>query len=239
MELDEAAIAASRGSVGGGGMIKRLMMMSMLASAVGVPYVLSTGSAWVSSIKSQFTSTEAPAKLTPPADKNSTLATSRAVLDLPAAMPGSNRKLPPVEGYGAQDLAEVLNFNATPQWVMARWPRVTVGLAELDLQGYRVPLVTGTREDDLAGSLTYYFDPEQRLQLIHFRGKTGNPHKLVRLVMSQYGLVPQPSPDPGLQLFQLKWNGKPISELQVRTANLVRAAQPNARFQIEMGLKRP
>src|SRR5262245_34539652 len=27
------------------------------------------------------------------------------------------------------DLAEVLNFDVTPAWVMARWPRVSAGLA--------------------------------------------------------------------------------------------------------------
>ena len=38
----------------------------------------------------------------------------------------------PIEGYGRYNLAEVLDFDGTPEWVMARWPRVTVGLAELD-----------------------------------------------------------------------------------------------------------
>ena len=81
----------------------------------------------------------------------------------------------PIEGYGTYDLGEVINFGATPSWIMTRWPRVTVGLAELDMQGYRVPLVTGTKYDDLAGSLTYYFDQDQRVKLIHFRGTTGDP----------------------------------------------------------------
>ena len=48
-------------------------------------------------------------------------------------------------------------------------------LAELDVQGYRVPLVTGTSRDDLAGSLTYYFDKTHHVTHIHFRGTTGDP----------------------------------------------------------------
>jgi hypothetical protein len=121
---------------------------------------------------------------------------------------------------------------------MSRWPRVTAGLAEPELQGYRVPLVTGTGENDLAGSLTYYFDQDQRVKLIHFRCTTGNPQQLVTYVTSRYGLTPQPTGDPGLQLYQVKWNGKPMSELRIRTATILRAAQPYSRFHVELAMKR-
>jgi hypothetical protein len=116
---------------------------------------------------------------------------------------------------------------------------VTVGLADLDMQGYRVPLVTGTGYDDLAGSLTYYFDQNQQVKLIHFRGTTGDPRKLVALVMSQYKFLPQASGDPSLQLYQVKWNGKPISELQVHTADGLRASEPYSRFTVELAINRP
>ena len=122
---------------------------------------------------------------------------------------------------------------------MARWPRVTSGLAELDLQGYRVPLVTGTAEDDLAGSLTYYFDKNQHVAFINFKGTTGNPRKLISLVMSRYRFLPQKTDDPGLALYQVKWNGQPQSELRIRTARVVRANQPHARYEIDLAMKRP
>ena len=223
-------------------MIRRVMMISMIASAIGVPYIVTSASGWWRSAKSSFTSsTSEPAD---PAAVNVQAAASapqaRTMFDdreVPTL--AATKKLPPVEGYGAHDLSEVFNFNGSPGWVMSRWPRVTVGLAELDMQGYRVPLVTGTAQDDLAGSLTYYFDDKQHVKLIHFRGTTGNPHKLVSLVMSRYGLKPQATPDPSMQLYQLKWNGKPVSELQVRTARVVRAAQPYTRCQVELALKRP
>ena len=63
-------------------------------------------------------------------------------------------------------LAEVLRFDVTVAWVMQRWPRVSTGLPYLQLQGYRVPLVTGTTVADLAGSLTYYFNAQQQVQRI-------------------------------------------------------------------------
>ena len=79
-------------------------------------------------------------------------------------------------------LAEVLRFDATVDWVLQRWPRVTTGLPYLQLQGYRVPLVTGTGLADVAGSLTYYFNARQQVQRITFRGTTGDPQRFGSLV---------------------------------------------------------
>ncbi len=109
---------------------------------------------------------------------------------------------------------------------MARWPRVTTGLAQPDLQGYRVPLVTGTAESDLAGSLTYYFDNQQQVKFITFHGVTGDPRKIVGLVVQKYGFRPEQTDDPSLGMYLVKWNGKPISELRVQTARVLRADQP-------------
>ena len=65
-------------------------------------------------------------------------------------------------------LEEVLRFDVTTAWVLSKWPRVSANLAELDMQGYRVPLVTGTGDADVAGSLTYYFNAKQRSGADHF-----------------------------------------------------------------------
>ena len=74
-----------------------------------------------------------------------------------------------------QDASSVFDFQITPEWIVAHWPAVSTGLAQLQLEGYRVPLVTGTAQHDLAGSLTYYFNAEQKLQQITFVGTTGDP----------------------------------------------------------------
>jgi len=220
------------------------MFSSVMLSAVVVPYVMSTGSEWWTTIKSKVSSMTAsanPAATTELTDMSSTGISHAAGQAAFAghSLGGAHQpsKLP-VEGYAAQNLSDVINFNATPQWIMMRWPRVTVGLAELDMQGYRVPLVTGTGYDDLAGSLTYYFDNDQRVKLIHFRGTTGDPRKIVGLVMQQYSFLPQPTGDPALQLYQVKWNGKPISELRVQSASVLRSDEPYSRFAVELALKR-
>jgi len=225
-------------------MLRKFMFSGVMLSAVVVPYVMSTGSEWWTTIKSKVSSMTASAPDNPATSADLSTASVSHDPGIHASFVGHSlggthqpSKLP-VEGYAAQNLADVINFNATPQWIMMRWPRVTVGLAELDMQGYRVPLVTGTGYDDLAGSLTYYFDNDQRVKLIHFRGTTGDPRKIVGLVMQQYSFLPQPTGDPALQLYQVKWNGKPVSELRVQSASVLRSDEPYSRFAVELTLKR-
>ena len=65
----------------------------------------------------------------------------------------------------------VFDFQITPESIVAHWPAVSTGLAQLQLEGYRVPLVTGTAKHNLAGSLTWYFNAQQKLQQITFVGR--------------------------------------------------------------------
>jgi hypothetical protein len=222
-------------------MLKRLFFLSVMIGMVGMPYLMSSSSQWWNSLTSQFSGGSADGKA--------------AAASAGAKQPGSSSTAKgdrngakgfdtvansrTIEGPAAQNLAEVIQFDGSPAWVMARWPRVTAGLADLDLQGYRVPLVSGTSQDDLAGSLTYYFDKNQRMSRIIFHGATGDPRKLIALVTSRYNFEPQKTDDPSLALFQAKWNGKPHSELRIRPARVVRADQPYARFEVDLAMKRP
>jgi hypothetical protein len=133
-------------------------------------------------------------------------------------------------------MAEAITFDVTPSWLYGRWPRVTTGLPEGDLQGYRVPLVTGTREDDVAGSLTYYFTARQTCQRITFQGTTGDPRKVIAHIVGRFGLIERTSNDPGTQLYQTRWNGKPVSELRIKAAPVVSASAPLARYEVQWTL---
>jgi hypothetical protein len=139
-------------------------------------------------------------------------------------------------GVPLVDIEECLRFDVTAAWILGRWPRVTAGLPDHDLQGYRVPLVTGTQEDDLAGSLTYYFNKNQRCQRITFQGTTGDARKLIGYLTARYGFKQQTSSDPNLYLYQIRWNGGPLSELHIRPARIVRADAPQARFEVLLAL---
>jgi hypothetical protein len=116
---------------------------------------------------------------------------------------------------------------------------VSTGLADLDLQGYRVALVTGTTDSDLAGSLTYYFNKKKEVERITFHGLSGDPRRLVSVVTGRYELKPQKSDDPALTLFARKRWGKAESELRIRPAAVLRSELPQARYEIELAIKRP
>jgi hypothetical protein len=92
---------------------------------------------------------------------------------------------PPIE--------QLFRFDVTPQWVTSRWPQVSTVVGHPQQLGMRVPLVSGTRSDDIAGSLTYYFDQHHRLQRITFTGLTGDPRRLLAAVVLPYGLQSQPT----------------------------------------------
>ena len=217
---------------------RRALLGMMLLSSVGVPVSL-TSANLRDKISGLWSSPAAQGDVsTNPA------AAAGQVVKVPGA-PAANTPTKPARVTqvsrltGSIDPAEILRFDITTGWVMSRWERVSAGLADIDLQGYRVPLVTGTSHDDLAGSLTYYFDKQQQVQRITFHGTTGNPHKLVALVTGRYNFLRQVTSDPSLYLYQVKWNGKPQSELRIKTARVVRADTPHNRYQIDLAMRRP
>jgi hypothetical protein len=223
-------------------MLKRFFFLTFMMSMVGAPYVFSSSSEWWNSLTSKFSSSSTAEKA-PAAGQSLTPARGSghlaAIEQGRAAQADATRTNRNLEGAPARGLEEILQFEGSPAWVIARWPRVTAGLAELDLQGYRVPLVSGTGPDDLAGSLTYYFNKDQKIERIIFHGTTGDPRKLITLVTSKYSFLHEPTSDPSLSLFQAKWHGKPHSELRIRPARVVRADQPHARYEVDLAMKRP
>jgi hypothetical protein len=151
---------------------------------------------------------------------------------LGAAAPQSSVRL--------HDASSVFDFQVTPEWVVAHWPSVSTGLAQLQLEGYRVPLVTGTGQQDLAGSLTYYFSPEQKLQQITFIGTTGDPRPLIGLLSGRFHLTRRLANDPGLIVFEaVRGNNELAGSLKLRLAPQTEPNEPYRRYDIELSLARP
>jgi hypothetical protein len=137
-------------------------------------------------------------------------------------------------------LNEVLRFDLTVEWVLSRWPRVSTGLQYLQLQGYRVPLVTGGNLTDVAGSLTYYFNARQQVERITLRGTTGDPSVLVNLIATQHGFTRRLTNDPGLVLYEVvNSSNRPVGSLKIRSAQVVKASQPYTRFEVDLTMDRP
>ena len=135
------------------------------------------------------------------------------------------------------DFGDIIRFDVPPQWVSQRWPRVTTVLAESGLEGLRVPVMSGTRVDDLAGTLTYYFDREHRVQRLAFDGFTGDERRLLTLITQHYGLQTEPSLDAGM--YVSRWNGRPTSVLRVSRAPVMTADSPHSQLHLQLELNRP
>lgn len=145
--------------------------------------------------------------------------------------------VPNLTGVEITDLREVLRFDVTPQWVPQRFSRVSTVLADLNMDGLRVPLVTGTKVTDLAGTLTYYFDRYQRLQRINIHALTGDPNALAAQLQQHYQLQQEPALGGGLYL--IKWNGKPTSVLHIAPAPVIYSAAEHSRYTVFLELNLP
>lgn len=136
-----------------------------------------------------------------------------------------NSQLPAIHA-----LRDVLRFDISPTWVTQRFPRVTTVLSELQLDGLRVPLITGTAPTDLAGTLTYYFDRYQRLQRLNVHAVTGDPSRFVAELQHGYQFQQQPALGGGLYL--VKWNGRPTCVVFTTPAPIIEADSPYARYNV-------
>ncbi len=157
-----------------------------------------------------------------------------------AALPTDLAPLPPLDSPPVVSLDEALRFEVTAGWVLSRWPRVSSGVAELPLQGYRVPLVTGTAEADLAGALTYYFNPRQQVQRITFHGTTGSPQHLIQMLVAQYHFGRRLMNDARVLRFEVAAPSGPAkSYLEIRSVPVVKASDPYRRFEVILVMERP
>ncbi|MEE8451665.1 MAG: DUF6690 family protein [Thermoguttaceae bacterium] len=151
----------------------------------------------------------------------------------------STDRVAAIEGAPVSDLGELLRFDVTPDWIMRRWPRVSTGLSHMQLQGYRVLMVTGTKETDLAGSLTYYFNAQQKVQRITFHGATGDPQRLIRLLTSRHEFARRLTNDPGLTVYEApQEDGRRTSTLKLTSVGVVKASDPRRRLKVELAMER-
>ena len=131
----------------------------------------------------------------------------------------------------------MLRFDISPQWVTERFSRVTTVLADLQLDGLRVPLVTGTGADDLAGSISYYFDHSAHLQRVMLHGFTGDPNAVVSTMTEHYGLQSEPTLEAGV--YSKRWNGAPVHFLRITRAPIVYSDALHHKYIVFLELNQP
>ena len=140
-----------------------------------------------------------------------------------------------VPGPQVSNFGDVFRFDMTPQAVTQRWSRVSTGLGDARLQGYRVPLVTGTAESDLAGSLTYFFDGRPKLRRITFLGTTGNPQRLVEFLGKRYGFRQFQSGNARVTTYRSRFRNTGM--LKVTPAEVLDKSLASTNYTIEMSLE--
>jgi hypothetical protein len=135
----------------------------------------------------------------------------------------------------AATIEEAFRFEIQPAWVISRWPNASTMTGAKQL-GMRVALASGTRSDDVAGSLTYYFNEHHQLQRITFLGQTGDARRLLAAVVTRYGLQSLPTTDAA---HYIAGNPKkPTSEVLVRFSPTAANQTPSARLEVAVDLRR-
>ena len=212
--------------------------LALLAGAAGGPYMLfetDTGKLAQESASHVFSSTSTSSDKPGPGEAAyhwNLAGTNPSPTALNPSTAEHHLEQPPVP-----NLSEVLRFDITPTWVMNRFPRVSTVLADMQLDGLRVPLVTGIAPTDLAGTLTYYFDHNQRLQRVTIHSVTGDPTRFVSELQSAYRFQQEPSLGGGLYL--LKWNNQPTCILHVTPAPVIYSDAPYSRFSLFLEVNQP
>ena len=146
------------------------------------------------------------------------------------AIPSQPGASPTLVGAQVHDLRDVVRFDISPFWVTQKFARVSTVLADLQLEGLRVPIVTGTRSDSFAGTLTYYFDTAGSVQRVMLHGFTGDPTTISQLMTAQYGLKPEPSLEAGVMT--RRWNGQPIHFMRLSHAPVVYADAVHQKYTV-------
>jgi hypothetical protein len=134
-------------------------------------------------------------------------------------------------------LRDVIRFDRSPSWVTKNWARVTTVLADVEMEGFRVPLVTGTELTDFAGSITYYFDKQHQMQRIVLDGTCGETSEIEQFVVGDLKLKKQPTLGAGLYTYS--WNGTHRSVLKCSHAPVVESTSPFIRYSIYMEINHP
>jgi hypothetical protein len=212
---------------------RSLWLVLILGAAVGVPYVATEWPKLKAKVTGQAETGSAGVKVSPAGAVPPGAASSTVMLPPLVGVNPKPDELPLVE------MTEAFQFSVTPAWVISRWPRVSSGLPDEHLQGLRVALISGMREDDVAGSLTYYFVPSQRCAKITFTGTTGDPRRITALMVERFGFQGFTNGEPGVQRYEIRWNGKALSEFTIRPAAVVRSSSPLERYQVQLAIFEP
>lgn len=133
-------------------------------------------------------------------------------------------------------IEEAFHFEITKAWVAQRWSRISMVHGDLDHLGMRVAWVSGIQPDDVAGSLTYYFDQHHQLQRITFTGQAVEPRRLLAAVIPAFHLQSLPTTDAAHYVSGDR--DDPTSEVLVKHLPTIRPGPNEPRVDVSIDLRR-
>jgi hypothetical protein len=201
----------------------RFLPAIVVFGAAGAGYLYTHGDIVKNMSPADWVSHESASRESAPADREKLAVAPREEV---IAVPG-----PEINSFG-----DVFRFDLTPEAIAQKWSRVSTGLSDPSLSGYRVPLVTGTAATDLAGSLTYYFDGRPRLKRITFVGTTADPQKLVAFLAHAYGFKKYQSGNPRVTSYRVwfRYSG----QLHITPAEVLDHHLASTNHRLELSLER-
>lgn len=213
-----------------------IVMTGMLGAAVAGPYVATNAPDNWAQWQAPPASTAADTQDASPADATAPATAAISGPEHPNALLYESPTR--LEGTGFYSLEQVLRMDISKNWVYQHWARKSTGLADPELFGIRVPLVTGTGMTDLAGSLSYYFNGAGQVDRIRFKGVTADTSSVVAL-MQRHGLAWQAPRVPGEQLMQARSGDQVVSQLRTFPEPVLWSTKPHGSFGVELELNRP
>lgn len=132
---------------------------------------------------------------------------------------------------------DIFRFDINPEWVQDRWPRIATSTPEANLFGMRTPVVTGTRLQDLAGSITWYFDDRRQVQRLRFEGTCGDASDVVAMTTQSFGMEQESAV--GKLVFTKRWHNVPRCVVVVEQPPVIDISQVRQRYIVRMEINRP
>ena len=150
--------------------------------------------------------------------------------------PDPDGQSPHLDGGLFSGIDQILSFNTTPTDIANRWALVSFHVKDDGLRSYRVPVVTGEKQDDLAGALTYLFDEQEQLQRIEFLGFTKDASTLINVMKQKFRMTRRPSPREAL--YVKSRNKLPVSALRISKSDVINAAAESPSLEVRFELNR-
>ncbi len=219
--------------------LKRVIYLLLLVSVLSVP-VLMLNSQWRDSVSRAVGDLfkhvrQMPRQLLSDDEKLENKDGQRSLSPLAIQLEEAMRRFH-AEGGQISSFNRIFQCGAPRSWVQRTYDDASRTMDQ-QREGLRVTLVTGDKLEDLAGSLTYWFDRQGRVERITFQGVTGNPAKLVSFAHRSHKMVARGCERDAIFVRDGK-NG-PLHLLHISRLPFVNVQTQYGRYEVTLELNQP